>query len=65
MLQGDRVALAMRNYPEWVVSFSAIMALGAVAVPLNAWWTRSELEFGLADSGKILKTKLRHEVLGG
>ncbi|MBB5966601.1 class I adenylate-forming enzyme family protein [Planomonospora venezuelensis] len=53
--KGDRVAIAMRNYPEWVVSFSAALAAGAVAVPLNAWWTRPELEFGLSDSGsKVL-----------
>jgi acyl-CoA synthetase (AMP-forming)/AMP-acid ligase II len=53
--KGDRVALAMRNYPEWIVSFSAVLACGAVAVPLNAWWTRQELEYGLSDSGaKVL-----------
>ncbi|MBG0831294.1 acyl--CoA ligase [Planomonospora sp. ID67723] len=53
--KGDRVAIAMRNYPEWVVSFSAVLAAGAIAVPLNAWWTQPELEFGLSDSGaKVL-----------
>ncbi|MFC0863891.1 class I adenylate-forming enzyme family protein [Sphaerimonospora cavernae] len=49
--KGDRVAIAMRNYPEWIVSFSAALAVGAVAVPLNAWWTEQELTYGLADSG--------------
>ncbi|WP_432922569.1 class I adenylate-forming enzyme family protein [Microbispora sp. CA-135349] len=49
--KGDRVVVAMRNYPEWVVSFSAVLAAGAVAVPLNAWWTEQELEYGLSDSG--------------
>ncbi len=48
---GDRVAIAMRNYPEWVVSFWAAAALGAVVVPLNAWWTGAELAYGLGDSG--------------
>ncbi|MCG5218843.1 class I adenylate-forming enzyme family protein [Streptosporangium sp. KLBMP 9127] len=53
--KGDRVAIAMRNYPEWIVSFSAVLACGAVAVPLNAWWTPQELEYGLTDSGaKVL-----------
>ncbi|CAM4044586.1 class I adenylate-forming enzyme family protein [Nocardiopsis rhodophaea] len=53
--KGDRVAIAMRNYPEWVVSFFATVSIGAIAVPLNAWWTGSELEFGLSDSGaKVL-----------
>jgi len=48
---GDRVAIAMVNLPEWPVAFFAATALGAIAVPLNAWWTGPELEFGLADSG--------------
>ncbi|QYC43061.1 Long-chain-fatty-acid--CoA ligase [Nonomuraea coxensis DSM 45129] len=53
--KGDRVAVAMRNYPEWVISFSAALAAGAVAVPLNAWWTESELAYGVRDSGaKVL-----------
>ncbi len=49
--KGDRVAIAMRNLPEWIIAFWATMAAGAVAVPLNAWWTGSELAYGLADSG--------------
>lgn len=53
--KGDRVAIAMRNLPEWPVSFFAAVATGAVAVPLNAWWTGEELAYGLADSGaKVL-----------
>src|SRR5262249_14639682 len=49
--KGDRVAIGMRNYPEWVTSFWACQAIGAVAVALNAWWTGPELEYGLEDSG--------------
>ncbi len=53
--KGDRVALAMRNYPEWVITFWAAAAVGAVVVPLNAWWTGPELAYGLEDSGtKVL-----------
>lgn len=52
---GDRVALAAANCPEWVVTFWATAALGAVLVPLNAWWKAEELEFGIIDSGaKVL-----------
>lgn len=52
---GDRVAIGMRNYPEWVVAFWATQYLGAVAVPLNAWWTGHELEYAIVDSGtKVL-----------
>ena len=36
--KGDRVSLAMRNYPEWIAAYVAIVSVGAVAVPLNAWW---------------------------
>lgn len=49
--KGDRVALAMRNLPEWPVAFFAAAVAGAIVVPLNAWWTGEELAFGLADSG--------------
>ena len=49
--KGDRVALAMRNLPEWPVAFFAAAVTGAIVVPLNAWWTGEELAFGLADSG--------------
>ena len=49
--KGDRVAIAMVNLPEWPVAFFAATALGAIAVPLNAWWTGPELAYGLADSG--------------
>lgn len=48
---GDRVALAMRNLPEWPVCFFAATTIGAICVPLNAWWTGEELAFGLANSG--------------
>ncbi|MEM8620613.1 MAG: class I adenylate-forming enzyme family protein [Actinomycetota bacterium] len=47
---GDRVAVAMRNYPEWVLSYWAIVSLGAAAVGMNAWWTSEEMAYGLADS---------------
>jgi long-chain acyl-CoA synthetase len=47
---GDRVALAMRNYPEWLLSCWAVTCVGAVAVCFNAWWTGSELAYGLEDA---------------
>jgi long-chain acyl-CoA synthetase len=49
--KGDRVAIIMRNLPEWPVAFYAAAALGAIVTPLNAWWTGPELEYGLVDSG--------------
>ncbi len=53
--KGDRVAIGMRNYPEWVVAWAAIVSIGAISVSLNAWWTDDELGFALEDSGtKVL-----------
>lgn len=49
--KGDRVAIAMRNFPEWSVAFWAAAAIGAIVVPLNAWMTGPELEYCLADCG--------------
>ena len=49
--KGDHVAIAMRNYPEWCIAYMAIVSLGAVVVPLNAWWKADELAYGLEDSG--------------
>jgi len=46
---GDRVAIAMRNYPEWVLAFTAITAIGAVALGMNAHWQADEMAFALAD----------------
>ncbi len=52
---GDRVAVAMRNYPEWIISYWAVMATGAAVVGMNAWWTSAEMNYGLSDSApKVL-----------
>ena len=48
--KGDRVAIAMRNQPAWLVAFAAIQRCGAVCVPLNSWGLRDELFHGLQDS---------------
>ena len=47
---GDRVALLSANNLEWVYTFWACAAAGAICVPLNAWWKADELAFGLEDS---------------
>ncbi len=52
--KGDRVAIAMRNQPAWLVAFAAIQRCGAVCVPLNSWGLRDELFHGLQDSGASL-----------
>ena len=49
--KGDRVAIVMRNLPEWPAIFMGAALAGAIVTPLNAWWTGPELEYGLKDSG--------------
>ena len=45
--KGDRVGIAMRNCPAWIVSYMAILKAGAVATLLNGWWQADELEHAL------------------
>ncbi|MBV8594313.1 MAG: acyl--CoA ligase, partial [Caulobacteraceae bacterium] len=47
---GDRVAIAMRNYPEWLLVYWACVAQGIAAVGMNAWWVAEEMDYALADS---------------
>jgi long-chain acyl-CoA synthetase len=51
---GDRVAVIMRNLPEWPVAFWGGVLAGAIVTPLNAWWTGQELEYGLKNSGSSI-----------
>ena len=48
--KGNRVAIAMRNYPEWMAAFLAIVSVGAVAVPLNSWGAGKELQQSLEEA---------------
>lgn len=53
--RGDRVAIAMRNYPEWMLIYWACACMGVAAVGMNAWWVAEEMAFGLKDSApKVL-----------
>jgi len=55
--KGDRVAINMRNFPEWITAFGAATSIGAIAVLVNAWWTGPEIEFGLIDAdAKVMIT---------
>jgi long-chain acyl-CoA synthetase len=51
VVKGDRVAIAMRNLPEWPAAFFGAILTGAVVTLINAWGTGPELEYGLTDSG--------------
>ena len=48
---GDRVAIAMRNLPEFVIAFWGGALNGAIVAPLNSLWTGEELTYGLEDCG--------------
>jgi long-chain acyl-CoA synthetase len=50
VIPGSRVGVAMRNYPEWIVSYWATVSVGAAVVGMNAWWTPPEMEYALNDS---------------
>ena len=53
--KGDRVAISMRNYPEWMLAFTAATSVGAIAVAMNSLWNADEMAYGLTDSGaKVL-----------
>ncbi len=47
---GDGVAIAMRNFPEWLTAYWATVSIGAVVVGMNAWWVGAEMVYGLNDS---------------
>lgn len=58
--KGDRVALAMRNYPEWPIAYMGIVAAGGIAVLMNAWWKEEELGWAMKDCGaKVAVTDAR------
>ena len=65
--KGDRVAIGMRNYPEWVIAFMAITSCGAISVSLNGWWSGEELAHGLEDCGArvVFLDEPRHGRLAG
>lgn len=48
--RGARVAIAMHNRPEWLVSFIAITALGATAVLVNSRGTAAEIGAALGEA---------------
>jgi long-chain acyl-CoA synthetase len=50
VVPGDRVAIAMRNYPEWLLAYWACVSIGVACVGMNAWWVPDEVEYALQDS---------------
>ncbi|BCW90506.1 Long-chain-fatty-acid--CoA ligase [Alphaproteobacteria bacterium SO-S41] len=50
VVPGERIAIAMRNYPEWLLIYWAATSIGIAVVGVNAWWTAAEMAYGFADS---------------
>jgi len=49
--QGDRISIIAENRPEWVVADMAMVALGAVNVPIYPTLTPKQIEFVYNDAG--------------
>ena len=47
---GDHVAIAMRNYPEWMLAYWATISAGATVVGMNAWWLSDEIAYAVEDA---------------
>ncbi|GAB5450385.1 MAG: class I adenylate-forming enzyme family protein [Halioglobus sp.] len=47
--KGDRVAIAMRNYPEWLAAYIGVVTIGAVVVPVNSWGQPADVAYILQD----------------
>jgi long-chain acyl-CoA synthetase len=48
---GDRVAIFSQNRWEWIVSYHAVMKIGAVVNPLNVMLTGEEVNYIFRDAG--------------
>jgi long-chain acyl-CoA synthetase len=64
--KGDRVGIAMRNCPSWVLTYMAIVKLGGIATLLNGWWEAHEMEHavGLTDPALIIADAPRAKRIG-
>ncbi len=45
--KGDRVGIAMRNCPSWIIAYMASLKAGAVATLLNGWWQAHEMSHAI------------------
>jgi acyl-CoA synthetase (AMP-forming)/AMP-acid ligase II len=69
--RGDRVGIAARNSPAWIVIYMGVLMAGGVASLLNGWWRSEELEASIRDVGVGLvfadppRTQRLREIAGG
>ncbi|WP_305092947.1 class I adenylate-forming enzyme family protein [Prescottella sp. R16] len=64
--EGDRVAILSANNAEWIMTFWAATALGAVTVGMNSMWSAREVAYGveLSEPALIVADAPRRELLG-
>ncbi|RJQ10261.1 MAG: AMP-dependent synthetase [Bacillota bacterium] len=49
--KGDRVALYLLNTPQYIISYMAVLHLGAIVTPISPVYTSPEVKHQLSDSG--------------
>jgi acyl-CoA synthetase (AMP-forming)/AMP-acid ligase II len=52
--KGDRVGIAMRNCPAWVVGHMAILKVGGISTLLNGWWEAEEMRLAIELTEPVL-----------
>ena len=59
--KGDRVAIAMRNGPAWILAYMAVLKAGGIATLINGWWQEGEMRhaLGLAEPELIIADEPR------
>lgn len=64
--KGDRVAIAMRNAPAWIVTYIAVVKAGGIATLVNGWWTPTELNdaLELAEPALVIADAARAKRIG-
>lgn len=64
--KGDRIAILAANSAEWIMTFWAATALGAVTVGMNSLWSAREIAHGveLSEPHLIVADAPRRELLG-
>jgi long-chain acyl-CoA synthetase len=61
--KGDRVAILSENRPEWTITDFAVLALGAVTVPIYSTQTADQTSFVLNDSGaRVVAVSAKHQL---
>jgi long-chain acyl-CoA synthetase len=63
--KGDRIGICAQNGPGWILASCGALAMGAVVVALNSWWTSEELRsaLDLTEPALVVVDTRRREIL--